>query len=169
MRRSLIAAPAVVLAGLALAGCGAASTVTKYPVSGSMVALPECAGEDFIVYNEGIGPAIKRAGQGLAELDQPVNFSGAFSADQAADGRIALTIEMCGPGVGPDGTRDGATTLARSFARTDGLRDKLGSLLIINSDNGIRIATAPFDTARFASETPVAELRSQWRDAPKEK
>ncbi|CAM3334646.1 hypothetical protein [Tsukamurella hominis] len=168
MRRSLIAAPAVVLAGLALAGCGLSTTVTKYPVSGTLVALPECAGGDFIVFNEGIGPAIKRAGQGLAELEQPVNFSGAFSAEQSADGRIALTIEMCGPGVGPDGTRDGASTLARSFARTDGLRDKLGSVLVINSDTGIRITTTPFDKARFASETPVADLRSQWRDAPKE-
>lgn len=169
MRRSLIAAPAVLVAGLALAGCGISTTVTKYPVSGTLVALPECPGEDFIVFNEGIGPAIKRAGQGLAELDQPVNFSGAFSADETADGRIALTIEMCGPGVGPDGTRDGATTMARSFARTEGLRDKLGAVLVINSDNGIRIKTDPFDRKGFESNAPVADLRSQWLDAPKEK
>ncbi|CAM3886158.1 hypothetical protein ACXYTP_05540 [Tsukamurella ocularis] len=169
MRRSLRAGPAVALAVLALAGCGTSTTVTKYPVSGTLVALPECPGENFIVFNEGIGPAIKRAGQGLAELEHPVNFSGSFAADQSADGRLALTVEMCGPGVGPDGTRDGATTLARSFARTEGLRDKMGSLLVINSDNGIRIAADPFDAPRFESDTPVTDLRSQWRDAPKEK
>ncbi|VDR40551.1 Uncharacterised protein [Tsukamurella paurometabola] len=168
MRCSVIAAPAVVLAVL-LTGCGMSTTVTKYPVSGTLVALPECPGEDFIVFNEGIGPAIKRASQGLAELEHPVNFSGSFRADQAADGRLALTIEMCGPGAGPDETRDGATTLARSFARTEGLRDKLGSILVINSDNGIRIETSLFDKERFDTDTPVADLRSEWRDAPKEK
>ncbi|KXO95883.1 hypothetical protein [Tsukamurella pseudospumae] len=168
MRRSLIAAAAVAVAGLGITACGTGTTVTKYPVSGTLVALPQCAGDDFIVFNDGVGPAIKRAGQSLAELARPVNFSGAFSAEESATGRLGLTIEMCGPGADQDATRDGASTLARTFARTEGLKDKLGSLLIINSDKGIRIVASPFDAQRFGSDAPLTDLRALWRDSPKE-
>lgn len=163
MRRSLIAAPAVVLAGLALAGCGAVSTVTKYPVSGSMVALPSCEGDNMILGNEGLGDAIRRANPDLAALPTPVAVTGQQKIVSDAEGRMTLTLRMCGPGADANSTRDGASLVARSFARTDTLGARVAALHFDNVDTGMRIVADPVDTPLFASNAPLSDLRSQWR------
>jgi len=164
MRRSPIAAPAAVLASLVLTGCGTSTTVTKYPVSGSMIALPSCPGDNVILGNEGLGDAIRRANPDLAALPIPVAVTGPQKVAVDAQGRMTLTLTMCGAGVGPDGTKDAASLVARSFARTDTLGTKVVALHFENIDTKIRIVAAPVDTTLFASDKPVTDLRSQWRD-----
>lgn len=165
MRRSTTATFAGTVTCLLLAGC-AGTTVTKYPVSGTMVALPPCPGDDITVFNDGVGPAIKRANPDLAALAEPVSVTGPFTMEGAADGGMTYHLRLCGPGVSANGAIDGASTVARSFARTDELGAKIKALYFENVSAGTRIVTEPFALARFASDEPVSALRPLWRDAP---
>ncbi|MBS4103531.1 hypothetical protein KFZ73_20075 [Tsukamurella paurometabola] len=117
----------------------------------------------MILGNEGLGDAIRRANPDLAALPTPVAVTGPQKIVSDAQGRMTLTLRMCGPGADADGTRDGASLVARSFARTDNLGARVAALHFDNVDTGMRIVADPVDTALFATNTPLSDLRSQWR------
>lgn len=156
MRRTL-AAPAVVIAGLALAGCTPHVTVTTSTIT-ARAALPECDGSATSEY--GLGDAVRESITSLAAL--PNRFSTGLGTVADASGRLSVTVRLCGPGADADQTRDAASIVARSIAKSTSLGTNVDAVRVENPNTGVRIVAKPFDAARFTSSASVADLRGQW-------
>lgn len=159
MRRSLIAAPVAILAGITLAGCTVRMTTETSDASPTISALPACDGA--ATSEHGLGNAIRDSIAVLSAL--PPRFSTGAGTVTESDGRLIVTMRLCGPGASADQTRDAASAVSRSIGRSAELGPKVSAVHVENPDAAIRIVTSPFDAVRFAANVPLTDLRSEWR------
>lgn len=158
MRRSIFISAASA-AMLLLAGCVPQVTGNTGTSTTSGGGIPPCEGSATSEY--GLGDAVRSS---IAELGSlPVRFSTGEATVTATDTGLVVFLRLCGPGADLDATRDAASSVARSVAKSESLGTKVQVFRVENPNESARIVATPFEAERFEATGTLTSLRGQWR------